>query len=509
MERRLIPRIFCGGLILAVYGATPAQTSSKPDRNEQKIEKEYAKLAPSVVTVLSITKGGKLVRAVGFVISNREIVTSYSAVSSAISVSMKTADQIQLKGLTLESSSDDMDLAVLKAPRSLLSPPVMISPTLPKVGDQALIISEPIGVKRSLIESTVAAIREQTSEGVVQPDLVVGRVEKPHRFLIDLSGSSALSEGSPVFGLNGRLVGVSRLQTNRAKEHSVVTSSIGLIWLLNNPGIHLSSKSSTPTPEQITNATDADAQNRACTLGYCNWLNGIGVQLVRIQAQGWKDLDQTSDPVSEAKDLYDMAIGLRDRDALNELFGTIGLLPDWNPSDARELTREQQAIVDGVNDWIGAQAVAMADHRSGVEPQVMASLKDAAEQSERVREIFGVAYRQAKSNAWFDKDTFLKAINPAVYLWISTPEVDLPGRNWWPDALVPDRCRVYFAGSSSIFQTGDEVKAIGLNGVWQRVSTWRDLTDFVNGHGAVGVQFKVSRDGQETLVSLKSGNPRP
>ncbi|TFG37314.1 MAG: tetratricopeptide repeat protein, partial [Candidatus Aminicenantes bacterium] len=157
-------------------------------------------IRPSIVVVIAYDNENKVLsQGSGFFVSKEgDIVTNRHVIIGASAVEVKTVDgsTYTVNKIISEDVVGDlikMRIATLASP----SRPVIISATLPDVGQKVLVIGSPMGLEQTLSDGIVSSIRQIPSFGnIIQISAPIS------------SGSS----GSPVFNLNGEVIGVASYQ---------------------------------------------------------------------------------------------------------------------------------------------------------------------------------------------------------------------------------------------------------------------------------------------------------
>lgn len=169
-------------------------TAAVSDVSSQQVAQDlptlYKTVAPSVV-LISTDKG----YGTGFFINNGNIVTNNHVIAGASQIKIKTQDNKEYVVNQPIAKDTTNDLAILSAAahqgeiRSLV-----ISPTLPEVGEKIFVVSNPSGTRNTIFEKSL-------SEGLISAT----RAGSPDLFQITAPISPG-SSGGPVFNMKGEVV---------------------------------------------------------------------------------------------------------------------------------------------------------------------------------------------------------------------------------------------------------------------------------------------------------------
>jgi S1-C subfamily serine protease len=162
---------------------------AKPQKSGHKTASEIYKTAiSSVVEVKSGASVGS-----GFAIKPDLIVTNSHVLVDGEDVRVVTSSGRELKALRIiDNDAAEIDLAFLRTNESVTNTPLKLSPELPNVGIQALVIGSPGGLAGTLTGGLVSQVRFFKGVRLIQIDASVNR------------GNS----GGPVLNANGEVIGV-------------------------------------------------------------------------------------------------------------------------------------------------------------------------------------------------------------------------------------------------------------------------------------------------------------
>ncbi|MBC7195516.1 MAG: trypsin-like peptidase domain-containing protein, partial [Caldisericia bacterium] len=139
-------------------------------------------------------KGNLKGRGTGFVATdNGKVITNFHVIENANYVIVKFMDDRNYKINGLINYDINRDLAILKLPIDLIEPIKIGDSDKIKVGDEIILISNPLGLNLTL------------TNGVIS---YVNRIINNQTFIQYTAPSSPGSSGGPLFNLNGEVIGV-------------------------------------------------------------------------------------------------------------------------------------------------------------------------------------------------------------------------------------------------------------------------------------------------------------
>ncbi len=158
------------------------------------------KIEPSIIVVLTYDREGKLLgQGSGFFINeNGEAITNRHVLEGAVRAEVKTIDGLIYPVTKIIAEDQDGDILKIEViiPKNQLHF-LEISPSLPEVGEQILVIGSPLGLEQTVSDGIVSAVREIP---------IFGKI-------IQISAPiSPGSSGSPVVNLKGEVIGVATFQ---------------------------------------------------------------------------------------------------------------------------------------------------------------------------------------------------------------------------------------------------------------------------------------------------------
>lgn len=164
------------------------------------------RIKPSVVAITTYDAQGNE-KAVGtgfFVNDTGEIVTSRHVLAGATSATVRTSqgERFSITYIVAEDVQGDLVRASTDIPDDAVHP-LALSASLVEEGERVVVISSPLGLKGSVSEGIVSAVREAPSFGTIV------QITAP---------ISPGSSGSPVVNLKGEGIGVATLQMKEGQN---------------------------------------------------------------------------------------------------------------------------------------------------------------------------------------------------------------------------------------------------------------------------------------------------
>ncbi len=166
-----------GGFAGWVYAGTKSSTSSSASTSNATAldtlrESVAAKVRPSIVEVyVTLTNGaalgsGVIVNSQGYIVTNNHVVSG--ALTIQVILSDGTKEPAQLAG-----ADAAYDLAVLKiaVPQGGLTVATLGDSTQLKVGQEVLVIGNPLGITQTVTNGIVSALKRTVSEGQGAPTI--------------------------------------------------------------------------------------------------------------------------------------------------------------------------------------------------------------------------------------------------------------------------------------------------------------------------------------------------
>lgn len=176
------------------------------------------KIQPSVVTILTYDKSGKgLTQGSGFFIrEDGHIITNRHVLQGASTAYVKTAeDKVYIvRGVVAEDKEGDLILISVN-PNAALNP-LLVSASIPEVGEQVIVIGSPLGLEKTVSDGIVSAVRDIPEFGTI----------------IQITAPiSPGSSGSPVVNMKGQVIGVATLQTVEGQNLNFAVPSERIVKL--------------------------------------------------------------------------------------------------------------------------------------------------------------------------------------------------------------------------------------------------------------------------------------
>lgn len=193
-SEKLKPNLFLNlSLILLIVFTSPAIAQDGLPEIIKKIE-------PSIIMVLTYDREGKLSgQGSGFFINNNgQAITNRHVLEGAVRAEVKTMDGKIYPVAKIIAEDQDGDILIVEViiPANQLHF-LEISPNLPRVGEQIVVIGNPLGLEQTVSDGIVSAVREIP---------IFGKI-------IQISAPiSPGSSGSPVVNLKGEVIGVATFQ---------------------------------------------------------------------------------------------------------------------------------------------------------------------------------------------------------------------------------------------------------------------------------------------------------
>ncbi|MFL5695805.1 MAG: S1C family serine protease [Ktedonobacteraceae bacterium] len=228
---------FAGWVFAGAKSSTAGTTASTPTATTINTLREavVAKVKPSVVEVyVTLTNGaalgsGVIIDSRGYIITNNHVVSG--ALSIQVLLSNGTKEPAQLTGT---DAADDLAILRIAAPKGGLSVATLGNSAQLQVGQEVLVIGNPLGITQTVTNGIVSALKRSVSEGqggatiqnAIQTDAAINPGNSGGA-LVDLQGNvigiPTLTAIDPEFNTPANGVGFA-IPSNRVK--SVMTQLI-------------------------------------------------------------------------------------------------------------------------------------------------------------------------------------------------------------------------------------------------------------------------------------------
>ena len=165
-------------------------------RAQSTIQEIVRKVEPSTVLVLTFDENGhRLMQGSGFFVDGKgDVVTNLHVLAGASKALVKTFEgkiHAVSQVIAEDRGADLVKLSIDRPPRPIS--PIKVDQALPAVGEEVLVIGNPMGLEQTVTNGIVSALRDVKSSG---------------RLIQMTAPISPGSSGSPVVNLKGELVGV-------------------------------------------------------------------------------------------------------------------------------------------------------------------------------------------------------------------------------------------------------------------------------------------------------------
>lgn len=200
------------------------------------------KIEPSIIVVLTYDREGKLLgQGSGFFINeNGEAITSRHVLEGAVRAEVKTIDGMIYPITKIIAEDQDGDIVKLEVtiPKNQLHF-LEISPVLPEVGEQIVVIGSPLGLEQTVSDGIVSAVRKIP---------IFGKI-------IQISAPiSPGSSGSPVVNLNGEVIGVATFQMVEGQNLNFAIPGSRILELSSESPQNISEWGTTQAKQNLTPA---------------------------------------------------------------------------------------------------------------------------------------------------------------------------------------------------------------------------------------------------------------
>ena len=171
-----------------------------PSLAQESLTQIVKKVKPSVVMVFTYDSKGKILgQGSGFFISKKgDIITNRHVLQGTNRAEIKVAqgEVFPITYIIAEDIQGDLVRAKVNIPEKLVYP-LIISSSIPEIGERVIVIGNPLGLEKTVTEGIVSAVRKIPGFGKI----------------IQISAPiSPGSSGSPVVNMKGEVIGIATLQ---------------------------------------------------------------------------------------------------------------------------------------------------------------------------------------------------------------------------------------------------------------------------------------------------------
>ena len=253
MYKRIFPQ-----LLLVAVGLL----ASKQAFPQQTLPELVRRVKPSVVAIATYdSQGEALMTGSGFFLRNGQVVTNLHVIRGAQRTEIKTLDGkgrvFPVSGLLAVDEEGDLALLSVDMPNDR-DRSTQLARALPDEGEQIVVIGNPLKLEGSVTDGIVSAVRE------------VPNVGKIIQITAPISHGNS---GSPVFNMNGQVVGVVTVKVTNGQN---INLAIGAARVENlRPG-QLRAVSTLPAKEKLGDVAESSYRTGLDSLWLGNYDNAIG-----------------------------------------------------------------------------------------------------------------------------------------------------------------------------------------------------------------------------------------
>jgi tetratricopeptide (TPR) repeat protein len=207
---------------------------------EENLPALIKRIEPSVVVILTYDREGRLIgQGSGFFISkDGDVITNYHVLQGASRATIRSwdASMYPVKKVVAEDREADLMRVSVDLGQGTATP-LLVSTSLPQVGDRIIVIGTPLGLEKTVSDGIVAAIREIPEFGKI----------------IQLTAPiSQGSSGSPVVNMNGEVIGIATFIILAGQNLNFAISGENIARLTSGEGQTLSEREETRVEEMIS-----------------------------------------------------------------------------------------------------------------------------------------------------------------------------------------------------------------------------------------------------------------
>lgn len=196
-------------------------------------------ISPSTILILTYDEEGNPIgQGSGFFISqNGEVITNRHVILNTAYAEIKTlqGDIYPITHIIAEDKEGDIIRVLVDIPQEKVKP-LMVSVSIPEVGERIVVIGNPLGLERTVADGIVSAVRDVPDFG---------------RIIQITAPISPGSSGSPVVNMNGEVIGIATFQMIEGQNLNFAIPGERIVNLEQNRGETLTEWQLQRTEEQI------------------------------------------------------------------------------------------------------------------------------------------------------------------------------------------------------------------------------------------------------------------
>jgi len=182
----------------------PVSPAAPVDRAPDSVAGIASTVLPSVVAIEVATSEGRgsgsgfILRSDGYILTNNHVVDGGSGPGGSITVVFADGTQ---ETATLVGATLDYDLAVIKVPRSGLTPLALADSDAVVVGDHVIAIGAPLGLQGTVTSGIVSAVNRPVTAGDAEGQAFINAIQTD-------AAINPGNSGGPLLDSQGRLIGM-------------------------------------------------------------------------------------------------------------------------------------------------------------------------------------------------------------------------------------------------------------------------------------------------------------